>query len=92
MATQPTVRVEVVGTQGSTVRGQGSRVKVRGQWTADRVRDEVRYSMYESEVTRFDIQRLHEEERKERKTQVGEGGPLLYRLASLRDIPRNGNP
>ena len=67
MATQPTVRAEVVGTQGSTVRGQGSRVKVREQRTADRVRDEVRYSMDESEVTRFDIQRLREEERKERE-------------------------
>ena len=68
MATQPTVRAEVVGTQGSTVRGRGSRIKVRGQWTADRVRDEVRYSMDESKVTRFDIQRLREEERKERET------------------------
>ena len=92
MATQPTVRAEVVGTQGSTVQGQGSRVKVRGQWTADWVRDEARYSMDESEVTRFDIERLREEERRERKIQVGEGGPLLYRLPSLRDIPRNGNP
>ena len=86
------VRTEVVGTQGSTVRGQGSMVKARGQWTADRVRDVVRCSRDESKVTRFAIQRLREEKGKERKTQVGEGGPLLYRLPSLRDIPCNGNP
>ena len=71
-------------------KGQGSRYEDSGQWTGSRTRCGIRLD--ESGVTRFDIQRLREEARKERKTQVREGGPLLYRLPSLRDIPRNRNP